>query len=155
LIIVYVVFALMTWIADPLFNLMLRVSRFGRLALTRERVVASNWLGLCLLLALGSLGGCFIFGFDSVFLIAAIVFAALLLPVAGTFKCAEGSSRNIMAIYTAVVVCAGIVAIALFALPRQQNNPNDPAPTVLTLVILGAVASSWILNILIMQKRRR
>jgi tetratricopeptide (TPR) repeat protein len=155
LIILYVVFALMSWIADPLFNLMLRLSRFGRLALTREKVVASNWLGLCLLLALCSLGACFVFGFDSAFLIAAIVFGALLLPVAGTFKCAEGSSRNIMAVYTAIVACVGIVTIALFALPQEQINPNDPAPILLMAVILGAVGSSWIMNILIMQKRRR
>jgi hypothetical protein len=157
LIILYVVFALMTWIADPFFNLMLRLSRFGRLALTREKVVASNWLGLCMLLALCSLGGCIIYGFNSVFLIAAIVFGALLLPVAGTFKCAEGSSRNIMAIFTGIVACAGIVTIVLFALPQEQSNssPNDPAQVLLTLVILGALASSWIMNILIMQKRRR
>jgi tetratricopeptide (TPR) repeat protein len=155
LIILYVVFALMTWIADPLFNLMLRLNRFGRLALTREKIVASNWLGLCLLLALCSIGGCIIFGFNSVFLIAAVVFGALLLPVAGTFKTAEGSSRNIMAAYTAIVAFAGFVTIALFALPQQQNNPNDPAPMLLTMVIVGAFASSWVVNILIMQKRRR
>lgn len=155
LIILYVIFALMSWIADPLFNLMLRVSRFGRLALTRDKVVASNWLGLCLLLALGSLAGCFVFGFNSLFLIGAVVFGALLLPVAGTFKCAEGSSRNIMAIYTAVVACTGVVAIALFAFPHERGNPNDPAVFLLMLVILAALASTWIMNILAMRRRRR
>ena len=55
LIIAYVVFGLMTWIADPLFNLLLRLNRFGRLALSREQVVASNWLACCLLPAIVSL----------------------------------------------------------------------------------------------------
>lgn len=46
--ILYVTFALMTWIADPLFNLLLRLNRFGRLALSREQVVAANFLGACI-----------------------------------------------------------------------------------------------------------
>src|SRR5262249_28741674 len=43
-------FVLLTWTASPLFNLMLRFNRFGRLALSREQVVASNWLAACLLI---------------------------------------------------------------------------------------------------------
>jgi len=32
LLVAYMAFALLTWLADPLFNLLLRFSRFGRLA---------------------------------------------------------------------------------------------------------------------------
>src|SRR4051812_22930037 len=46
-------FALLTWVADPLFNLLLRLNRFGRLALSRPQVVASNWLGGWLVLTAG------------------------------------------------------------------------------------------------------
>jgi tetratricopeptide (TPR) repeat protein len=155
--IAYVSFLLMTWIAEPLFNLFLRLNRFGRLALPREKIVASNWLGLCLLLALSSLAGCFVFGFNSPWLISAIIFGALLLPVAGTFKCAAGSPRNFMAIYTSLVACTGMLAISLFALSWNQtgSHVNDTAGMLAMLVLIGAFGSSWIANILIAQRRRR
>ena len=44
-------FVLMTWISSPLFNLALRFNRFGRLALSREQKVQSNWIGACFFLA--------------------------------------------------------------------------------------------------------
>ena len=42
--ILYIAAALLTWTADPLFNLLLRVNRFGRLALSDEQRIASSWL---------------------------------------------------------------------------------------------------------------
>ena len=105
--ILYVVFALMSWIASPLFNLMLRVNRFGRLALSREQTVASNWLGLCLLLALVSLGGWFETEFYSPWLFAALVFGLLALPVSAIYRCQSGWPRLTMALYTVGTALAG------------------------------------------------
>src|SRR6185312_1511248 len=105
---VYFAFVIMSWIADPLFNLLLRLNRFGRLALPREKIVASNWLGLCLLIAFISLGGWLAFGHKSAWLAGAVLFGALLLPTSGTFKCAEGWPRNVMAIYTGALACGAL-----------------------------------------------
>ena len=44
-------FVMLTWIASPLFNFLLRFNRFGRLALSRDQRVASSWIGGCFLLA--------------------------------------------------------------------------------------------------------
>ena len=74
LLIAYVAFALMTWMAAPLFNLLLRLNRFGRLALTREQIITSNWVGLCVLVAVLSLGGYFMLG-DGVWLLCAVACA--------------------------------------------------------------------------------
>lgn len=52
----YFGFVYLTWTSQPLFNLLLRLDRFGRLALTRRQVVASNWFGVVLLAALGFFG---------------------------------------------------------------------------------------------------
>jgi tetratricopeptide (TPR) repeat protein len=157
IIILYVVFVLMTWIADPFFNLMLRLSRFGRLALPREKIIASNWLGLCLLLALLALAGCCFFGFNSPWLVAAAIFGALLLPVAGTFKCPAGWPRNAMAIYTGLLACAGVIALSLLAFSDQRiNSPqDDPLWLMIGLVLIGSLGSSWIVNILIVRRYRR
>ena len=48
-IILYITFAILTWVGEPLFDLMLRFSRFGRHALSRRQRLASTWFA-----ALGS-----------------------------------------------------------------------------------------------------
>jgi len=156
--IVYVGFAVMTWIASPLFNLVLRLNRFGRIVLSREQIVASNWIGLVLLLALLALVGSFLFGFDSPWILAAFIFGVLLFPVAGTFKCPPGSTRSIMAGYTVLVAAAGVTALSLYFRAWHNNDPGPdkgPAGTLFYIAVLGAVGSSWIVNILMSQRRRR
>jgi tetratricopeptide (TPR) repeat protein len=152
--IAYIAFALLTWVADPLFNLMLRLNRFGRLALTREKTIASNWIGASLLLALLSLAGCFAYGFNSPWLLGALVFGLLLIPLAGTFRCSRGWPRTSMALYTGGMAGAGIAAILMFAL-GPKGIGEDLGTILLGLFVLGAIGSGWIANILIMQRRRR
>ena len=53
--IAYVVFVFLTWTAESLSNLLLRLHPFGRLALTREEIVASNCVGACIAAALAAL----------------------------------------------------------------------------------------------------
>lgn len=60
--ILYVAFVLLTWTAQPLFNLVLRLDRFGRLALSDEEIVESNSIGAVILLGLLSLGACIVAG---------------------------------------------------------------------------------------------
>jgi tetratricopeptide (TPR) repeat protein len=156
--ILYVVFALLTWTADPLFNLLLRLNRFGRLALAREKIVASNWVGGSLLLALLGLAGCFTIGFNTPFLLAAFVFGFLVLPLAGTFKCSEGWPRKAMAIYTGVMATAGISAVLLDFLALSSSFPKPAAGAssgLLGLFLLGVIGSGWVANILIAQRPRR
>jgi tetratricopeptide (TPR) repeat protein len=157
--ILYVAFVLLTWTADPIFNLMLRLNRFGRLALSPEQTVASNWIGTCLLLALFALAGCFFYSFDSPFLLAALVFGLLIIPMAGTFKCSVGWPRKTMAAYTGTMATAGIVALMLF-FGDAWAQPNSKAPpsaalALLGVFFLGAIGSAWVANILISQRPRR
>ncbi|MDB6023683.1 MAG: hypothetical protein JWQ04_3540 [Pedosphaera sp.] len=158
--ILYVAFALMTWISSPLFNLMLRLNRFGRFALSREQTVASNWIGICLLVALLSLGGCLVYGFNSPWILAALVSGLLLLPVAGIYKCTAGWPRNVMASYTVVVALAGATAIASFFFADHQ--PHAEAQQLihfggnsLMAFVIGAIGSGWMANFLIMQRPKR
>jgi tetratricopeptide (TPR) repeat protein len=50
--IAYVIFVWMTWTASSLFNLVLRLDKFGRLALSPEERRESNLVGGCLILSL-------------------------------------------------------------------------------------------------------
>src|SRR5688500_11217112 len=43
--VIYIIFVFLTWTADPLFNLLLRLNKFGRMVLNRAEIVASTWVG--------------------------------------------------------------------------------------------------------------
>jgi tetratricopeptide (TPR) repeat protein len=159
--VLYVAFALMTWIADPLFNLMLRLNRFGRLALSREQVIASNWIGACLVLGLFGLGMCARTGFElsNPWLVFTMVFGFLLIPIAGTFRCNRGWPRNAMAIYTGVMALFGVLAVTILLLNHLAADPSklvDSLGMLLFLVFLfGAMGSGWAANILIAMRPKR
>jgi tetratricopeptide (TPR) repeat protein len=158
--VLYIAFAIMTWAASPLFNLMLRLNRFGRLALSREQTVASNWIGSSLLLALVFLAGCFVRGFHTPWLVGTLIFGLLVLPLAGTFKCAVGWPRRTMAIYTAVMAVSGIAALSLFFVAEGQTEERakeilDYSGFPFTVFLLGTVGAAWVANFLIMQRPRR
>jgi tetratricopeptide (TPR) repeat protein len=149
--ILYVVFALMTWLAYPLFNLLLRLNKFGRLVLSRDQTVASNWFGLCLLLALAGLGGCAVRGFNSPWILVALVFGLLLLPVSAVFKCAAGWPRHVMAALTGGIALLGL---ALLTLCFVQTDFSDSAAGLLSVFAISALASTWLGNVLISQRRK-
>jgi tetratricopeptide (TPR) repeat protein len=137
----YIGFVVLSWIAQPLFNLMLRLNRFGRHALSRDQTVAANWLGACLggvllSLALGPFIGWATAG------IGALMGIALTLPMSGTFKCARGWPRRAFAGFTAALAASAIGAVVLMA------RGADPSPFP-EIVVIGVVLSTWLGNWLI------
>src|SRR5678809_1581853 len=79
--IIYLTLVLLTWTADPLFNLLLRLNKFGRLALTDEQRRASSWFAAVVIPAVVCLALCLYFGFGSFFILGALVFGFLMIPV--------------------------------------------------------------------------
>jgi tetratricopeptide (TPR) repeat protein len=115
LIIAYVVFAVLTWLAEPFFNLLLRISRYGRLALSRAQTVAANCIGSVLLLALLCVVGYFVLKWDM--LIEASVMTGLLaLPLAGAFRVPIGWPRAVM--FGAVAALAGLEGVHLWRMAQ-------------------------------------
>jgi tetratricopeptide (TPR) repeat protein len=150
--VLYVAFVVLTWTAQPLFNLLLRLNRFGRLALSREQIVESNWIGSVMLLALLSLGACVIWGFDSPFLMVAIVFGFLIIPLAGTLQTSPGTARNRMWIYTGVLATLGLASLStMFTGPTG----DDSLSVYFVLFLLGVIAAPWVANYMIMRRPRR
>ncbi len=154
--VVYGAFALSTWLADPLFNLVLRLNRFGRYALSRDEVVASNWVGGVLLAALLSVLAALGTG-QSAFVVAAFAFVAISLPLAGTFNCAVGWPRRAMAIYTAALGLLGLAGLTQLSFGRTGGDPfeNDAAAGLLGLFLLGVFLSGWVANILATVRPKR
>jgi hypothetical protein len=109
LMVLFYLFIYLSWTAVPMFNLLLRFDRFGRLVLSHDERVASNWFGLCVLPALVGLAtwatrGGFRFG------VAAAVCAVLSICIAVTFG-RTGKSRGIFgtaSVVMALIGCAGV-----------------------------------------------
>jgi hypothetical protein len=120
--ILYITFVVLTWTAYPMFNLLLRLNRFGRLALTPQQTVESNWVGSVFLLAMISLVGCLVMGFGSPWLMSLAVFGLLLLPLSGLFRCHVGWPRNVMLAAVIGLALIGLVAIAMLWNGRERNS---------------------------------
>jgi tetratricopeptide (TPR) repeat protein len=92
IVVVYAAFVWMTWLADPLFNTLLRLNRFGRLALSADQTRASTLIASCLALT----AIMFALSYKFVCCYHWFLFGFLILPIAGTFQCEPGWPRKVM-----------------------------------------------------------
>ena len=136
----YLLFVLMSWTAIPLGNLVLRLNRFGRLALTEEEVSASNWVGGTLAGALALVAAWGVTGMEGLGL-AAMGVAFMLIPIASVFRCAEGWPRRAMVVYTVVLASTGALGLV--------------APGALAMFVLLLIGSSWVANYLVTRRPQR
>jgi tetratricopeptide (TPR) repeat protein len=140
----YFLFVLATWIGDPLSNLLLRLDPFGRLALTRDELIASNLVGGCLaltvvavlMLVLTLAPGWFFLGVCSVF---------MLIPIGGAFKGAGTRAWR--------PLLAGLVVLATLAAATIVLGFAESELVVWTLLglIFGSIAYGWIANYLVIK----
>lgn len=109
-VILFYVFIYLSWTAGPMFNLLLRLDRFGRYVLSKEERVATNWFGACVAVALtGAIGwAC---GSEHG-LLGALVGAALSICVSITFT-RSGKARRWFAIGSGVLAGLGLGGMAL------------------------------------------
>lgn len=103
---IYLAFCLMTWIADPLFNLLLRLHPLGRFALSRQQTQAANWFGGSLLLAVVSLLLWLAVGAEP-FMMLAIVAALMVIPISSSLGVDSKRARKILLVYTGVLGAFG------------------------------------------------
>ncbi len=139
---VYFTFCLMTWIADPLFNLLLRLHPLGRVALSRQQIQSANWFGGSLLLAGVSL--VFWWALDAEpFLPLAIVAVLMVIPISSSLGVSSDRARKILLAYTGVLGAIGawIVASAIFA----ETGLALAIP--LGVFLIGVVTFIWVANI--------
>jgi tetratricopeptide (TPR) repeat protein len=158
--IVYLAAALLTWTADPLFNLLLRVNRFGRLALSDEQRTASSWFGATVFLALASLALCLVYGFNNMFVLSALVFGFLMVPVAGTFKASAGWPRTLLLCYTVGLALVGIASLVLEGLGNwhggaQGKSWRELGASTLIVFLFGCIIFMWGANLIIPIRPKR
>ncbi|HKE99646.1 MAG TPA: tetratricopeptide repeat protein [Actinomycetes bacterium] len=146
----YLLFLWLTWTAEPMSNLLLRLSRYGRLALSREETVASNWLGGCLAVALAL--AALALPLRSVRVLAgAGAFALLTIPLAAVFECDRGWPRTTMAAYTGALALLALLGVA--ASPLTGSGTAWPA-VLIGVAALGALLGTWVGTWLITRRVR-
>ncbi len=153
----YVTFAVFTWLAYPLFNLMLFLHPLGRHALDREQKTQAGWVGACIGLALTSLAAWLVSGRGGDYLIAALVFGLLALPTSAIHGCAKGWPRLTMLGITLVLATAGFAATALFLFvrPAPKSEVAALASGCFSVFLFGVFISQWVANWLSQQRPRK
>jgi tetratricopeptide (TPR) repeat protein len=137
-------FLLLTWIASPLFNLLLRLNRFGRLALSSDQRIASSWIGGCFVAAVVFFVANLVHSTPLTFL-GMMYFGFLLMPLAVTFNQAPGKTRRLMAAFTGVVALLGLPMLSLVLLGSSSPwRDVNLAGELFSYSIYGSVFSTWI-----------
>lgn len=110
--IAYLIFVLLTWIAKPLFNLTLRFDPLGRIALTREQIKASNWVGALLVVAL--LGAVVWLVTEAPAALALGIGSGMMtVPVSASLSSDATRGRSRLLAYTVFLAAVGVLTLLL------------------------------------------
>lgn len=107
--IAYLLFAVSTWLANPLFNLVLFTNKFGRLALSNEERYTALLVGALLAIAAGMFSVSFVIPIAE-FSSLGILLAAL--PLSRVFDVEPGRSRWMIAGVGALVIAMSVFPVA-------------------------------------------
>jgi tetratricopeptide (TPR) repeat protein len=141
LMIAYAAFVLLSWTAPQVFNAVLLASREGRYVLSPEQRVSGAWMAAGVAAAVAATVAVLATG-NEWLSTGAMVFAALLIPLAATFRGPRGQATRGMAMLTAAMYAATVVSMGLDA-----RGGHDVAGGLLAVVVLGVVAISWGVNL--------
>ena len=154
IIILYAIFVVLCWTAAPLFNLLLRLNKFGRLVLSDEERVASNWFGGTIALAVVLLvaGGVLL---QLKLVVAGFITAFMIIPVASIYQCPKGWPRTVMGGYTVALAGLGLLTVVLLDVSSGKPATDGPAGAIGGILFLGLFLSTLLANVLMQQQPRR
>lgn len=155
--ILYVVFVVFTWLAYPLFNLLLFLHPLGRHALDDEQRTQARWVGLCLGLGLASLLAWLGSGRNADYLVPALVFGLLAIPTAAIHGCQAGWPRFTMLGLTLAMVAMGLIAVAVLSVlhPPKSSPLGALGMSCFGLYCVAIFLSQWIANWLSQQRPKK
>lgn len=141
LIVAYVAFVLLTWIAPQLFSAVLLASRDGRYALSDEQRRSGMFMAAGMAAAL-ALGTAYLLTRAGWAENGAILAAVLLIPLASVFRGPRGRPKPKMAMLAGTLYALAALAVALTA-----TGAYGPAGTLFIIVLLASIATSWIVSL--------
>lgn len=155
----YLGFVLMTWVAMPLFNLLLRTSKFGRMVLSREETRTSTWVGIALFSTVICLLG-WMFSGSNNWLSAAISSALTIPALSSYYSSDEGWPRTVHGLLLLVLLILCSIFLIGMSCSYLIGGPIGRAFEVVALMadlpfLLLAIASQFGVNFLVMAKPRK
>jgi Tfp pilus assembly protein PilF len=144
LIVAYIAFAFMTWLASPLMNLFLRLHPIGRHALSPEQRYTANIVGGLLLAAAITFGvGAAVPGYRDLWLLA-LAFAIAALPGSLIFRGDRGWPRWVLAGMTASVIVIALAAALVDAGIAPQFVGVLLTPMLLPVLLVCVFGSQFV-----------
>jgi tetratricopeptide (TPR) repeat protein len=142
--VIFVAFVFFTLTSQSLSNLLLRLHPFGRLALTREEVVATNRMGACIAGALAALLWRALTNPEAG-LIAATGALFLGLPVVVVLSCQAEWRRRAAGLFAVLLGAVGITIVALWVTAPNRAAGQAASGTLGMAFVLGAMGATWLL----------
>lgn len=137
----YIVFAIMAWVGEPIANLILRLNRAGRQALSAEQIKATNWISGVLLAALTGAAFAFVTGPELLYLAAAGT-VSMMVPVSAVFQAKRERTKSILKWYAIGLVVVGVSGLLLSGLGVSWDY------ILYILFLIGWIAFTWTANFL-------
>lgn len=138
LMVAYVAFVLLTWIAPQLFSAVLMASRDGRYALSDEQRLSGRWMAAGVGAAL-ALGAAALLTGSPWAINGTILFGALLIPLASVFRGPRGLPTRKMTAVAGALYALGALSIALAA-----AGSEGASLALFGIVLLGTIVTSWV-----------
>jgi hypothetical protein len=142
LVVLYVVFAVSTWLMQPITNLLLRLNPYGRLVLSWSETLAANLVGGCI--AIGAIAGAISLATGGTRSWGTLAIASLLMliPVSGAFRAFDTRAWRPLLITMLALAALGVTAVVVAFLGLPGAVPM--------LVTLGAASAlfTWVASIL-------
>lgn len=136
-------FCVMTWIADPMFNTILRFNRYGKYLLDNRQIMSSNVMaGMGLFGLVLGIGLCVSINSGFGLLIGLGYALFMLLPISATFQCEDGYPLVIMILVSCALGFLGLGMIGMLFIGLQ------PPTFMLQAFILGNFGSQILANFL-------
>lgn len=140
LIILYSIFALTTWLIQPISDLFLRLNVYGRYALSEQQIECSNIIAVFLLISILSGVSYLLFPYDYFLMICLLGFS-MCLPIAALYRNDKGSKGwKVIGAYSIALLFIGLLAIFLNMSGGDFNNPFT------SIYLLGFIIFQWVGN---------
>lgn len=149
IVILYMTFALLTWTADSLFNLALRMNKIGCMALPEKEFKESNIMAAFLFPGLIFLGLGIADIFEGNLLICALICGLMLIPLSATFHSQAGWPRKAMSWFSGIMGTMGVALIAFILLGYNEGEKIAGAFMVM------AILAPWVGNFAMMMRPTR
>jgi tetratricopeptide (TPR) repeat protein len=144
LVIVYVLFAISTWIIRPISNLFLRFNVYGKYALTKDEIATSNFVGSALVVGVVGLLG-YLISPNELFIAIAIFGFSMMIPFSSMYVVQSGRNRKILIAYAFSMLSIGTLGIVSLLVGKVGLYELLSA-----IYILGIIAYQFISNALIL-----